>query len=46
MRLAFKEGARNIKVMSTGGVMSATDQIDDTELSLEELQMAVKEAHS
>lgn len=46
VRLAFKEGARNIKVMSTGGVISATDQIDDTELSLEELQMAVKEAHS
>lgn len=46
VRLAFKEGAKNIKVMSTGGIMSATDQVDDTELSLEELQMAVKEAHS
>lgn len=46
VRLAFKEGAKNIKVMATGGVMSATDQVDDTELSLEELQMAVKEAHS
>lgn len=46
VREAFKKGARNIKVMATGGVMSATDRVDDTELSLEELQMAVKEAHS
>ncbi|MBP5809557.1 metal-dependent hydrolase family protein [Lactiplantibacillus argentoratensis] len=46
VRKAFKYGAKNIKVMATGGVMSATDEIDDTELSLEELQMAVKEAHS
>lgn len=46
VRCAFKEGAKNVKVMATGGVMSATDQVDDTELSLEELQMAVKEAHS
>ena len=46
VRCAFKEGAKNIKVMATGGVMSSTDQVDDTELSLEELQMAVKEAHS
>ncbi|WP_295730617.1 amidohydrolase family protein [uncultured Limosilactobacillus sp.] len=46
VRLAFKEGAKNIKVMATGGVMSATDQVDDTELSLEELTMAVQEAHS
>lgn len=46
VREAFKKGARNIKVMATGGVMSATDRVDDTELSLEELQMAVEEAHS
>ncbi|UQS82799.1 amidohydrolase family protein [Bombilactobacillus folatiphilus] len=46
VRTAFKWGAKNIKVMATGGVMSATDQIDDTELSLEELQVAVEEAHS
>lgn len=46
VRNAFKLGAKNIKVMATGGVMSATDQIDDTELSLEELKMAVTEAHS
>ena len=46
VRCAFKVGAKNVKLMATGGVMSATDQVDDTELSLEELQMAVKEAHS
>ncbi|MFT8406586.1 MAG: amidohydrolase family protein [Liquorilactobacillus nagelii] len=46
VRKAFKLGAKNIKVMATGGVMSATDQIDDTELSLEEIKVAVAEAHS
>lgn len=46
VRYAFKYGAKNIKVMATGGVMSATDQVDDTELSLEELRVAVQEAHS
>lgn len=46
VRTAFKHGAKNIKVMATGGVMSPTDQIDDTELSLAEIQTAVEEAHS
>ncbi len=46
VRKAFKNGAKNIKLMATGGVMSATDQIDDTELSVEELRVAVQEAHS
>ncbi|GEL15089.1 metal-dependent hydrolase family protein [Pediococcus cellicola] len=46
VRKAFKYGARNIKVMATGGVMSATDQVDDTELSYEEIRTAVEEAHS
>ncbi|GAJ26274.1 aryldialkylphosphatase related protein [Liquorilactobacillus sucicola DSM 21376 = JCM 15457] len=46
VRQAFKIGAKNIKLMATGGVMSATDQIDDIELSLEELKIAVEEAHS
>lgn len=46
VRQAFKIGAKNIKLMATGGVMSATDQIDDIELSLEELKTAVEEAHS
>ncbi|OLF68076.1 amidohydrolase [Loigolactobacillus backii] len=46
VRREFKLGAKNIKVMATGGVMSATDQIDDTELSVEEIRTAVEEAHS
>lgn len=46
VREQFKKGAENIKLMATGGIMSQGDQIDDTELSLEEMQMAVKEAHS
>lgn len=46
VRLNFKEGAQNIKVMSTGGVMSSTDRIDDTELTVEEMKTAVEEAHS
>jgi imidazolonepropionase-like amidohydrolase len=46
VRKAFKLGAKNIKIMATGGVMSATDQIDDTELSLAEIKVAVEEAHS
>ena len=46
VREQFKKGAENIKLMVTGGIMSQGDEIDDTELSLEEMQMAVKEAHS
>ncbi|MFT8867582.1 amidohydrolase family protein [Liquorilactobacillus nagelii] len=46
VRQEFKRGAKNIKVMATGGVMSATDEVDDIELSLAELKVAVEEAHS
>ncbi|KRL04520.1 metal-dependent hydrolase family protein [Liquorilactobacillus oeni] len=46
VRQEFKRGAKNIKVMATGGVMSATDEVDDIELSLPELNVAVQEAHS
>ncbi|WEV37472.1 amidohydrolase family protein [Lactobacillus sp. ESL0677] len=46
VREEFKHGAKNIKVMATGGVMSPTDRVDDTELSAEELNAAVQEAHS
>ncbi len=46
VRQEFKLGAKNIKVMATGGVMSATDQIDDTELTESEIAVAVEEAHS
>lgn len=46
VREQFKKGAKNIKLMATGGIMSQGDQIDDTELSLEEMRTAVEEAHS
>ena len=45
VREEFKLGAKNIKMMATGGVMSPTDQIDDTELTVEEMKVAVEEAH-
>ncbi|WP_049184182.1 amidohydrolase family protein, partial [Bifidobacterium scardovii] len=44
VREEFKLGAKNIKMMATGGVMSPTDQIDDTELTVEEMKVAVEEA--
>ena len=46
VREQFKKGAENVKLMATGGIMSQGDQIDDTELSLEEMKVAVQEAHS
>ncbi|MGQ2375991.1 amidohydrolase family protein [Companilactobacillus zhachilii] len=46
VRQNFKRGANNIKVMVTGGVMSPTDQVDDVELTEEEIRIAVEEAHS
>lgn len=46
VRTAFKIGADNIKVMATGGVMSPNDQIDDTALTVAEMQVATTEAHN
>ncbi|GAQ00472.1 metal-dependent hydrolase family protein [Companilactobacillus pabuli] len=46
VRQEFKMGAKNIKVMATGGVMSSTDQVDDTELTENEIHVAVQEAHT
>lgn len=46
VRTQFKLGAENIKLMATGGIMSTTDQVDDTELTFEEIKTAVEEAHS
>ena len=45
VREEFKLGAKNIKLMSTGGVMSPNDRVDDTELTVEEMKVAVEEAH-
>jgi imidazolonepropionase-like amidohydrolase len=46
VREQFKLGSKNIKVMATGGVMSANDEVDDIELSRGEIEVAVTEAHS
>ncbi|MFT8477889.1 MAG: amidohydrolase family protein [Liquorilactobacillus sp.] len=44
-RTAFRNGADCIKVMATGGVMSPGDFMNDPQLSIEEMQAAVVEAH-
>ncbi|NVY96673.1 amidohydrolase family protein [Lactobacillus sp. DCY120] len=45
VRQALKQGADNIKVMATGGVMSPGDNITDTALTPAEMHVAVEEAH-
>lgn len=45
VRSQFKKGAKNIKLMVTGGVLSQTDQVDDVELTLAEMKAAVQDAH-
>jgi len=43
-RLAFKRGARFLKLCISGGVTSLTDRLEDTQLSVEEMCAAVEEA--
>lgn len=45
-RLAFKHGATQLKVCISGGVVSFTDRMEDTQLSIEELRVAVDEARA
>jgi imidazolonepropionase-like amidohydrolase len=45
-RRAFRNGATHIKVCVSGGVVSITDRLEDTQLSVEELRAAVEEAHA
>lgn len=45
VRTALKNGARVIKMMATGGVMTPGDFMDDPQLSVEEMRTAVVEAH-
>lgn len=45
-RRAFKHGATHIKVCVSGGVVSLTDRLEDTQLSVPELRAAVEEAHA
>lgn len=46
VRTAFKQGAQGIKVMASGGVMSANDNVDDVALSMAEIKVACIEAHN
>lgn len=43
-RTAFRRGATQIKVCVSGGVVSLTDRIEDTQFTVEELMAAVAEA--
>ena len=43
-RTAFQRGATQIKVCVSGGVVSVTDSLEDTQFSVEELMAAVEEA--
>ncbi len=46
VRLMIKYGADVIKVCATGGVLSLTDDVDTPQLSQEELNAMVEEAHA
>jgi imidazolonepropionase-like amidohydrolase len=46
VRLMIKYGADVIKVCATGGVLSLTDEVDTPQLSQEELNAMVDEAHA
>ena len=45
VRQGIKAGAKAIKVMATGGVMTENDSLDDPQLSEAEMHVAVEEAH-
>jgi len=45
-RKAFRRGATQLKVMVSGGVISLTDELDHTQLTVEELRAAVVEAEA
>jgi imidazolonepropionase-like amidohydrolase len=45
-RRAFRRGATQIKVMVSGGVISLTDELEHTQLTVEELRAAVVEAEA
>lgn len=46
VRRAFQHGATQIKVCVSGGVVSLTDSLEDTQFSVEELRAAVQEARA
>jgi imidazolonepropionase-like amidohydrolase len=46
VRNAFRRGATQIKVCASGGVVSLTDSLEDTQFTVEELRAAVLEAQA
>ena len=45
-RTALRRGATQVKVCVSGGVMSYTDSLEDTQFGVDELRAAVDEAHA
>jgi imidazolonepropionase-like amidohydrolase len=45
-RTAFRRGATQLKMCVSGGVVSLTDSLDDTQFTVEELRAAVDEARA
>ncbi|MBV8223159.1 MAG: amidohydrolase family protein [Candidatus Eremiobacteraeota bacterium] len=45
-RLNFRRGATQLKAFISGGVVSTTDRLEDTQLTVEELRAAVLEARA
>lgn len=45
-RNAFRRGASQIKVCISGGVVSLTDSLEDSQFTVQELRAAVDEAHA
>jgi imidazolonepropionase-like amidohydrolase len=45
-RRAFRRGATQLKLFLSGGVISLTDQLSDTQLALDEIRAAVAEAEA
>lgn len=45
-RTALRRGAMQVKVCVSGGVVSLTDRLEDTQFSVEELRAAVEEAEA
>lgn len=46
VRTELRKGARQIKVMASGGAMSPTDRLESTQYSVPELRAAVEEAEA
>ncbi|MFC6181306.1 metal-dependent hydrolase family protein [Lactiplantibacillus daowaiensis] len=45
VRTALRDGVKAVKLMATGGVMTPGDFMDDPQLTIEEMQVAVAETH-